>query len=129
LLLTDEPDVDNIDRLNCRRIRASAKKKVLMDNLKRFPAPSAERGVPAPQDTIDASRIHIANSKTARLLLVLHEIDQAVAGLEDLPQTDLVELVSSAILACGFADGTEARLAIVEVLQAIERRGPTPQSS
>jgi hypothetical protein len=101
-----------------------------MDNLKRFPASAAEHGVPASEwNTIDSSRIHIADSKTARLLLVLHEIDQAVAGLEALPQTDLVELVSSAILACGFADGTEARLAIVAVLEAIERRGPTPQSS
>jgi hypothetical protein len=106
------------------------KKKVLMDDLKRFPAPSAELGAPASQwNATDSSRVHIADSRTARLLLTLHEIDQAVAGLEALPQTDLVELVSSAILACGFADGTEARLAIITVLEAIERRGPTPQSS
>ena len=75
------------------------------------------------------SNVHITDKRIARLLLVLHELDQYVAGLEQLPQTELIELVSNAILACGFADGTEARYAIAAVLEAIDRRDPIPESS
>ena len=101
-----------------------------MDKLKLLPDPVTERILPASEYTIYSdSKIHIADTKVARLLLVLHEIDQAVAGLEALPQTELTELVSSAIISCGFVDGTEARCAIVAVLEAIERHDPIPQSS
>ncbi len=101
-----------------------------MDKLKRLPDPVTEHIPPASEyATYSDSKVHIADTKVARLLLVLHEIDQAVAGLEELPQTELIELVSSAIIACGFADGTEARRAIVAVLEAIERHDPTPQNS
>jgi hypothetical protein len=75
------------------------------------------------------STVDIADPRLAQLLFVLHEIDQSVAGLEALPQTELVELVSDAILACGFVDGTEARYAIAAVLEAIERRAPAPEGS
>lgn len=85
-----------------------------------------QRTLPAPE--FDAGRsdrkIHIADPRMARLLLLLHEIDHAVAGLEELPQTDLIDLVSSAILASGFVDGFEARCAISAILEAIERRDP-----
>jgi hypothetical protein len=66
------------------------------------------------------TKVHIADKRMARLLLVLHELDKSVAGLEDLPQTELSELVSSAILACGFVDAVEAQYAIAAVLAAIE---------
>lgn len=84
---------------------------------------------PAGNATRSAPRVHIEDKRVARLLLVLHELDQSVAGLEELPQTELSELVSSAILACGFTDGTEARYAIAAVLEAIERHGPVQESS
>jgi hypothetical protein len=101
-----------------------------MDKLKRLPDPVTGHIPPASEYTTHFdSKVHIADTKVARLLLVLHEIDQAVAGLEGLPQTELTELVSSAILACGFVDGTEARHAIVAVLEAVERHDPMPQSS
>jgi|HubBroStandDraft_2_1064218.scaffolds.fasta_scaffold76790_3 hypothetical protein len=101
-----------------------------MEKLKRLPDPFTEHILPTSRHgtTRSDSKVAIADTKVARLLLVLHEIDQAVAGLESLPQTELTELVSSAIIACGFVDGTEARRAIVTVLEAIERRDPTPQS-
>jgi hypothetical protein len=79
--------------------------------------------------TRSAPWVHIEDKRVARLLLVLHELDQSVAGLEQLPQTELSELVSSAILACGFTDGTEARYAIAAVLEAIERHAPVQESS
>jgi hypothetical protein len=73
--------------------------------------------------------VHIADKRVARLLLVLHELDESVAGLEELPKSDLSELVSSAILACGFVDPVEARYAIAAVLRAIEAPGSMPECS
>ena len=99
-------------------------RKPLFDPFINNVAPASER------NTSDSdSTVHIVDPRLAQLLLVLHELDQSVAGLEALPQTELVELVSDAILACGFVDGTEARYAIAAVLEAIERRAPAPESS
>jgi hypothetical protein len=78
--------------------------------------------------TSSDSKVHIADKRVARLLLVLHELDESVGGLEELPKTELVELVSGAILACGFVDPLEARYAIAAVLEAIEMRDPMPES-
>jgi hypothetical protein len=52
-----------------------------------------------------------------------------VAGLEELPKTELSELISSAIQACGFVDPIEERYAISAVLEAIEMHDSMPQSS
>ena len=68
--------------------------------------------------------VAIADTRVARLLLVLKELDECVAGLEDLPKNDLSELVAGAIQACGFTNPVEARLAIATVLQAIEAPDP-----
>jgi hypothetical protein len=102
-----------------------------MDKIKRLNDPFTKHILQAPEfTTTDSdSRVHIADKRIARLLLVLHELDQYVAGLEQLPQVELTELVSSAILACGFSDGTEARYAIAAILEAIDRRDPMPESS
>jgi len=102
-----------------------------MEKIKRLDDPLTKHILPAPECTKTGfdSKVHIADKRIARLLLVLHELDQYVAGLEQLPQTELMELVSSAILACGFKDGTEARYAITAVLEAIDRRDPLPESS
>jgi hypothetical protein len=102
-----------------------------MDKQKRLLDPLTEHILPATECnmTWSDSKIHVADERMARLLLMLHEIDQAVAGLEELPQAELIELVSSAILACGFAEGVEARCAISEVLELIESRGPIAESS
>ncbi len=66
------------------------------------------------------SNMCIADKRVARLLLVLSELDECVAGLELLPKADLSDLVSSAILACGFENEGEAKYAIATVLRAIE---------
>ena len=73
-----------------------------------------------PKFSFSESRIHIADKRVAQLLLILHELDESVAGLEDLPKAELSELVSSAILACGFVDPIDARYAISAVLETIE---------
>jgi hypothetical protein len=113
--------------VNCRRIHVIAEKKVMMNRGEQLLYPFSQ-----PSERIMTRfdpKVHLNDKRVARLLLVLHEIDQSVAGLEELPQTELSELVSSAIMACGFADGTEARYAISAVLDAIERRVPMSESS
>ena len=62
----------------------------------------------------------VTDSRVARLLLVLSEIDESVAGFENLPECELSGLVSSAIQACGFTDPVEVRSVVATVLQAIE---------
>ena len=65
----------------------------------------------------------ITDSRVARLLLVLSDINESVAGLDSLPETELTEIVSGAIQACGFTDPVEVRSAVATVLQAIEAPG------
>jgi len=74
------------------------------------------------------SEVHIADERVARLLLALCELDESVAELEELPKTKLRELVSSAILACGFVGPIEERYAIATVLEAIETHDPVLES-
>ena len=78
--------------------------------------------------TSSHSGVHIADERVARLLTVLHELDESVAGLEELPEGELSELVSSAITACGFVDPLEARHAIATVLEVIEMHAPVESS-
>jgi len=76
------------------------------------------------------SKVRITDERVARLLLLLCELDESVAELEELPpKPELSELISSAILACGFVDPIEERYAIAAVLEAIEVNGSMPESS
>ena len=70
------------------------------------------------------SDVFISDRRVARLLVVLEDLDRFVAGLEELSQKELSDLVSSAIVACGFVDPVEANYAIASVLKAIESPGP-----
>jgi hypothetical protein len=70
--------------------------------------------------TYSRSGVHIADERVARLLTALRELDDSLAGLEELPEGELSELVSNAILACGFVNPIEARYAIATVLEVIE---------
>ena len=88
---------------------------------------------PSPKHELQASEfyearsdlsIHIADARVIRLLIVLHELDEAVAGLEELQRANLSDLVSNAVLACGFVDPTEALHAIAAVLQIIQGLEP-----
>jgi hypothetical protein len=65
-------------------------------------------------------RLQIDDSRIVQLLLVLHAIDESVAEFGALSDSALSELVSSAILACGFVDPIEAWRAIAVILDAIE---------
>jgi hypothetical protein len=72
--------------------------------------------------------LQISDARVVRLLLVLHELDEAVDGLEYLLQVDLSNLISSAVLACGFVSPAEAQYAIAAVLRVIQGHEPIPGS-
>jgi hypothetical protein len=70
--------------------------------------------------------VNITDERVFKLLTVLQELDQSVAGLEELPKDELSELVSDAIRACGFLEPEEAQYAIAAVLETIETPGSMP---
>jgi hypothetical protein len=72
--------------------------------------------------------IRIADARVVRLLLVLHELDEAVDELKGLQQANLTQLVSDAVLACGFVDPPEVRHAIATVLGLIQGHELMPDS-
>lgn len=65
----------------------------------------------------------ITDNRVPRLLLVLSQINESVAGLDSLPEAELTEIVSGAIQACGFTDPVEVRSVVATVLQAVEAPG------
>jgi hypothetical protein len=62
--------------------------------------------------------------RIARLLRILRELDESVAGLEALQEAELSDLVCRAIQEAGFMDPGEARYAIAAVLEVIGPRTP-----
>jgi hypothetical protein len=87
---------------------------------------------PSPKHIFPASEVYearsdlsiqIADARVVRLLLVLHELDEAVYELKGWQQANLTDLVSDAVLACGFVDPAEARQAIGTVLGLIQGQG------
>jgi hypothetical protein len=91
-----------------------------------FGYPFTESGLsPEFDKTCSQRRVYIADQKIAGLLLALHELDESVTELGGLPETVLRELVSSAILACGFLDAIEAWHAIAVILETMEMQNPT----
>jgi len=64
--------------------------------------------------------VGITDSRVARLLMVLSEIDETVACIGGMPESELRGLVSGAIRGCGFCDPAEVRWVLASVLQAID---------
>jgi hypothetical protein len=64
--------------------------------------------------------------RLARLLVLLHQLDHSLRGLDALPELELSEIVGSAIDLCGFVDPLECREVIATVLAALEMRDPIP---
>ena len=75
------------------------------------------------------SRVRITDKRVARLLLVLHQLDESLGALEEIPKAELSDLVTNAIKACGFEDPIEARCAISAILEMIDVSGSNPENS
>jgi len=69
----------------------------------------------------------IQDKRVAQLLVVLQQLDESAGGLGALPESELGEVVSSAVRLCGFLNPIEARYVIATVLEALEMRDPIPE--
>ncbi len=67
--------------------------------------------------------VRITDRRVAQLLIVLHEIDVGAKALNTLSEGQLSDMVATAIMACGFTDLEEARIALRSILDVI---GPEP---
>jgi hypothetical protein len=119
------------DAITAAYMRAQSREAPMDKINKLFLDPSTERMWPTPEvnQAFADLKVRITDERVARLLLLLYELDESMAGLEELPKTELSELISSAILACGFVDPIEERYAIAAVLEAIEMNDSRPESS
>jgi hypothetical protein len=79
--------------------------------------------------TFSDSAVHIRDERIARLLVLLQRVDDFGEGLEELPEPELSEIVSSAIRVSGFVDPGEVRDVIAIVLEAIEMRDRIPKQA
>jgi hypothetical protein len=83
-------------------------------------------GAAEPRDSIlnhplsTDSDIHVEDSRVAKLLLVLSELDQTFGGVEGIEQSQLRDLICNALPACGFVNTRDACYAIAAVLRIIE---------
>jgi hypothetical protein len=75
------------------------------------------------------SKVQITDKRVARLLLVLHQLDESLGALEEIPKAELSDLVANAIKTCGFEDPVEARCAISAILEMIDVSGSIPHNS
>ncbi len=78
--------------------------------------------LPTPEFNADSpeGEIRITDRRVAQLLIVLHEIDASIKGLQNVSEPQLSEIVGEAILACGFTDLAEARRVLTPILEAME---------
>jgi len=70
--------------------------------------------------TCSDSDLQIHDTRVARLLVLLQQLNESAEGLETLPEPELTEIVHSAIRLCGFVNPIETQNAIAAVLDAIE---------
>jgi hypothetical protein len=67
--------------------------------------------------------------RIARLLRALRELDESIAGFEELREAELSYLVAGAIRESGFVDPIEAWFAIAAILEVIETQAPVTEKS
>ncbi len=79
--------------------------------------------------TFSNSDPHLDDRRLPHLLVLLHQLDQSMRGLDGLPELELSEIVACAIQLCGFVDPVECREVIATVLTALEMRDPIPDRS
>jgi len=97
-----------------------------MHSTKLFPDPVVEYSSSREFDkTYSDCEVYIPDRhRAAQLLRALRDLDESLAGLEELPEAELSDLVWSVIRECGFVDPIEAWYAIAAVLEAIDAPAP-----
>lgn len=90
---------------------------------------------PTEQDCFDRSLgksvpsldFHALDERMSRLLILLRQLTKSLTALENISESELTEIVYSAIHLCGFVDSIEAEYAIENVLVALEAQSVSGQ--
>jgi hypothetical protein len=113
-----------------RRVHASAIRKATMDKGNRLPlhsslehiSPNKAFGIAAFNSDVD-----VQDKRAVQLLVLLRQLNTSAGGLGALPETELGEVIASAVRLCGFLDPIEARDMIATVLAGLKMQDPIPE--
>jgi len=75
------------------------------------------------------SDLDIQDKRVTQLLVLLQQLNTSAGGLGALPETELGEVIASAVRLCGFLNPIEARDVIATVLEGLKMRDPIPGAS
>ena len=73
------------------------------------------------------SDLDIQDNRVVQLLVLLQQLDTSAGGLGALPETELGEVIASAVRLCGFLNPIEARDVSATVLEALKMEDPIPE--
>ena len=73
------------------------------------------------------SDLDVQDKRVVRLLVLLQQLNTSGGGLGALPETELGEVISSAVRLCGFLNPIEARDVIATVLEGLKMQDPIPE--
>jgi hypothetical protein len=80
-------------------------------------------------ETHSDSATYLEDKRVAQLFLLLRQLQRSAGGLSGLPKPELTDIVSSAVLLCGFVNPRESQQVIDAVLDALEMKEPMSESS
>lgn len=67
------------------------------------------------------------DKRLPHLLVILQQLDQCMHRLEGVPESEVGEIVSTALRVCGFVEPGEAFQVIAVILDALEKQDPVPE--
>jgi hypothetical protein len=73
------------------------------------------------------SHLDVQDKRVVQLLVLLQQLNTSAGGLGALPETELGEVIASAVRLCGFLNPIEARDVIATVLEGLKMQDPIPE--
>ncbi|MGB8063073.1 MAG: hypothetical protein WCF26_14340 [Candidatus Sulfotelmatobacter sp.] len=70
------------------------------------------------------SDLDVQDRRVVQLLVLLQQLNTSAGGLGALPETELGEVIASAVRLCGFLNPIEAREVIATVLEGLTMQDP-----
>jgi hypothetical protein len=122
--------VNRMDVTHCARVRANAMRKATMNKGNRLLLHSSPEHV-SPNNAFDIalppSDLDIQDNRVVQLLVLLQQLNTSAGGLGALPDTELGEVIASAVRLCGFLNPIEERDVSATVLEALKMKDPIPE--
>ena len=73
------------------------------------------------------SDLDVHDKRVVQLLVLLQQLNTSAGGLGALPETELGEVIASAVRLCGFLNPIEGRVVIATVLEGLKMQDPIPE--